>query len=86
MVLAFSFAVQEADARKRKRKKRREAKVTEASEETKIAITKMMGKFKWDMTANKVLDSLELTMRDREVPKIRKVLIPDPDVVSLCQR
>jgi len=72
MVLAFSFAVQEADARKRKRKKRRKAKVTEASEETKIAITKMMGKFKCDMTANKVLDSLELTMRDRYVPKIRK--------------
>lgn len=70
MVLAFSFSVQEADARKKKHKKK--AKVAEATEETKTAIVKMMGDYKWDMRSEKVIDSLELDLRKGFVPRIRK--------------
>ena len=77
MVLAFSFSVQEADARKKKGKKRKKkAEVTEATEETKTAIIKMMGEFKWDMRSEKVIDALELDLRKGYVPKIRKMKDP----------
>jgi len=73
MVLAFSFAVQDAEGRKRKRRKKaKKPKVTEATEETKVAIVKMMGKYKWDMRSDKVLDMLEMILRQDYIPRIRK--------------
>ena len=73
MVLAFSLSVQDAEGQKQKRRKaKKKPKVSEATEETKVAIVKMMGKHKWDMKSEKVLDMLEMDLREDFVPRIRK--------------
>jgi hypothetical protein len=68
-MLIISTLAPDADARRRKRRKARSA---QAAAETKIAITKLMGKFKWGMTPDAVLTRLTKKVEARFLPLIRE--------------
>lgn len=73
MVLAVSLAMPDAEARKGKppaKKAKPEAK-PEATQETRAAVTKLLGEFKWGMPMDKVMDMLELSLRAVYEPKIQ---------------
>ncbi|MFH1131200.1 MAG: hypothetical protein V1754_07685 [Pseudomonadota bacterium] len=72
LVVCLSF--QQVDAKKRRVKEK--PKVSAAVEETKVAITKLMGAYKWGMSPKEVREGLLEEARSIYKPKIKKTKEP----------
>lgn len=72
-LMVFSLCLDEGEARgkKKKRRAKKAKKVEQATEETRTAITKLMGKFKWGMTSSNVLGRLSKKVEEEFLPKIQ---------------
>ncbi|MBW2735394.1 MAG: hypothetical protein JRH20_23670 [Deltaproteobacteria bacterium] len=77
VALSFVFAV-DADARKRRRKKKRRKKVTVASKMTRNEIGKLRGKFKWEMSSQKVIGMLAKQIEDGYEKRLKR----EPDALK----
>jgi hypothetical protein len=72
ILVALSFLVPDiAEGRRRKRKRRRAKKALKATKQTKIGINKLMGKYKFGMSADKVVKSLQERVRKEMEPVIK---------------
>ncbi len=73
ILVAVSFLVPDiAEGRRHKRKRRaKKAKVLKATKQTKIGINKLMGKYKFGMSAGKVVKSLQERIRKEMEPVIK---------------
>jgi hypothetical protein len=76
-VLLTSFSLQSAQAQKRpKAPPRKKAPVLKATKQTSAGITQLMGKFKWGMSDQKVLDLLVKNVRNEWEPDIKQTREP----------
>jgi hypothetical protein len=73
-MFAMSLLMDDADARRRRRRKR--AKKPVATQQTRVGIERLMGKFKWGQSSAKVTSELEKALRAREEPLLKKIKDP----------
>ncbi len=69
---ALILSAGEGTARARKGRVKKAAPAAQAAEETRVAITKLMGKFKWGMTPGAVLQELNKDVEKEYLPKIQE--------------
>lgn len=72
LVAAMLLPAADADARRRRRRKRKVEKKPQATAQQKVAYNKLLGKFKFGMSAKKVVSMLEQELRDTYKKKMRK--------------
>jgi hypothetical protein len=76
--LLISFVVQDADGKKRRKRRRgRKAKVRlKATKQTRTGINRLMGKVKWGMSSQKILNMLAANVRKEMEPGVRATRDP----------
>lgn len=74
LMFAFSLVCPDVEAQRKRRKRRakKTKKVAQASEQTKIGINKLMGKFKWGTKPGKILRDLEIDLTKDFKTRIQK--------------